>query len=566
MENKRKISFRRGSFVKVLDDNYTEKLAMPPSFVNIFEGEIPPWFILEISGSRKCWRVDVENDENGRVYLSYGFNCFIKAHSLEAGNFLLFEYEKPSILQVKIYEKDGSERANESTFELEYEIRASESPKQTPKIHEGRPTESPRQTSIIHVGGYAEFPRQTPIFNDVGYSETPRQPQIIREVGPFDSAKQSMKVHQEELTLWTALPSKSRIHEGERSESPRHPPIVHEGEHAGTPRQLPKIREVGRSEFLRQTPGVQEKQVTPWPRVPSIRYGACEIQRNVINTTKRKKCMMTATGQNACFSLTWRKASHFLYYVTIPKPILVGKTYSNKETVLLKDTEGNSWPMELRVRQDGRVDLAKGWREFVNDSDLMTGDVLIFEFLSNNMIQVQVVRANQVVNPSEREQDRKIEPKQLFNTPLTVGNARVASEIKSSSFSVTWSLLSRNTYLNIPKAIAIKQKLVDKDIVVLCDPEGRKWSIGVRTRPSDGRIGLGHGLSDFLKAYGIDVGDTLIFEFVTERMIKVHIIKACGLNHFVSGASVKQELVSLDLPMEVGPWLIHDAPEDLNHV
>ncbi|XP_057537604.1 uncharacterized protein LOC130815229 isoform X3 [Amaranthus tricolor] len=556
---------------------------MPPSFVNIFEGEIPPWFILEISGSRKCWRVDVENDENGRVYLSYGFNCFIKAHSLEAGNFLLFEYEKPSILQVKIYEKDGSERANESTFELEYEIRASESPKQTPKIHEGRPTESPRQTSIIHVGGYAEFPRQTPIFNDVGYSETPRQPQIIREVGPFDSAKQSMKVHQEELTLWTALPSKSRIHEGERSESPRHPPIVHEGEHAGTPRQLPKIREVGRSEFLRQTPGVQEKQVTPWPRVPSIRYGACEIQRNVINTTKRKKCMMTATGQNACFSLTWRKASHFLYYVTIPKPILVGKTYSNKETVLLKDTEGNSWPMELRVRQDGRVDLAKGWREFVNDSDLMTGDVLIFEFLSNNMIQVQVVRANQVVNPSEREQDRKIEPKQLFNTPyenvepttnrtipnntpVTVGNARVASEIKSSSFSVTWSLLSRNTYLNIPKAIAIKQKLVDKDIVVLCDPEGRKWSIGVRTRPSDGRIGLGHGLSDFLKAYGIDVGDTLIFEFVTERMIKVHIIKACGLNHFVSGASVKQELVSLDLPMEVGPWLIHDAPEDLNHV
>lgn len=101
---------------------------------------------------------------------------------------------------------------------------------------------------------------------------------------------------------------------------------------------------------------------------------------------------------------------------TIPKPMLVGKTYSNKETVLLKDTEGNSWPMELRVRQDGRVDLAKGWREFVNDSDLMTGDVLIFEFLSNNMIQVQIVRANQAGNPSEREQDRKIEPKQLFDT------------------------------------------------------------------------------------------------------------------------------------------------------
>lgn len=73
------------------------------------------------------------------MYLGCGFDCFVKAESLEVGNFLLFTLEEPSILQVKIYEKDGSEKTEGTTFESEYKVGASESPmtpRQTPNIHQ----------------------------------------------------------------------------------------------------------------------------------------------------------------------------------------------------------------------------------------------------------------------------------------------------------------------------------------------------------------------------------------------------------------------------------------------
>uniref|UniRef100_A0A803M8H2 TF-B3 domain-containing protein n=1 Tax=Chenopodium quinoa TaxID=63459 RepID=A0A803M8H2_CHEQI len=135
MDNKRKLSFKRASFIKVLEDEFTKKLPLPPAFAKIFEDYIPPWLILEISGTRKCWRVDIEEDENGNLCLSCGFDCFVKAHSVEVGNFLLFELEEPSILQVKIYEKDGSEKTVGTTHEAGYEGGAFESPRKTPSTH-----------------------------------------------------------------------------------------------------------------------------------------------------------------------------------------------------------------------------------------------------------------------------------------------------------------------------------------------------------------------------------------------------------------------------------------------
>uniref|UniRef100_A0A803M8H1 TF-B3 domain-containing protein n=1 Tax=Chenopodium quinoa TaxID=63459 RepID=A0A803M8H1_CHEQI len=259
---------------------------------------------------------------------------------------------------------------------------------------------------------------------------------------------------------------------------------------------------------------------------------------------------------------------------TIPKAMLNGKPLSNKDTVTLQNQEGSSWPVELRIRADGRVDLAKGWREFVVDNELVTGDTLKFEFVSNNVIQVNVGRASQVDNPSQREQECKIEPMELINMTCEneelaanciINNApgtmdkyeRVSLESKSPSFSLTWTEKTRNSYLHIPKAIAIRQKLENKDIVVLCDPEGKKWLMEVRTRQSDGRVGLGRGWIDFTKSYGFGVGDTLVFEFVTNHMMNVNIVKAGGLNHAVTGDIDKATSVETSLIAQTSqnsPW------------
>lgn len=67
------------------------------------------------------------------------------------------------------------------------------------------------------------------------------------------------------------------------------------------------------------------------------------------------------------------------------------------------------------MRPDGRMDLHKGWRQFVEDNNLTTGDTLILEFVSNNVIQVHVKRAFQVGNPPQSGQDCQIEDTQFFN-------------------------------------------------------------------------------------------------------------------------------------------------------
>ncbi|KAL2945132.1 hypothetical protein RDABS01_022843 [Bienertia sinuspersici] len=272
MDAKHKPPLKRASFLKVLEDDVIKKLPIPSSFTKIFGGSMPPWFVLEIAGTRKCWRVDIEEDGNGGLYLGCGFDCFVQAQSLEVGNFLFFELEERSILQVRIYEKDGSERTEETPFVSDYEVGASESPRQTPKMH-------------------------------------------------------------------------------------------------------------------------QEKEESIWPTMPTLdQYGSHEKPQNKIGGIKRKKGIVLATEHGFCFSVTWRKANHFIYYLTIPKALMVDKTYSNDETVILKDREGNSWPVQLRIRPDGRVDLSRGWREFVSSNDLASGDKLTLEMVSNNVIQVHVER------------------------------------------------------------------------------------------------------------------------------------------------------------------------------
>ncbi|XP_056691345.1 B3 domain-containing protein REM-like 1 isoform X3 [Spinacia oleracea] len=345
MDNKRELSFKRASFMKVIEDEFTKKLQIPQAFTKIFEERVPPWLILEIAGTRKCWRVDIEEDGNGGLFLSCGFDCFAKANSLEVGNFLLFELEEPSILQVKIYEKDGSEKttvAGTTTFEY--------------------------------------------------------------EVGPFESKRQT--------------------------------PIVH-----------------------------QEGEASPWPTMPpSVQYGVYEKKQNITDWIKRKRGIVSDTKHGLRFSLIWRKAKHFTYYLTIPKAMVRGKTFSDKDAVVLQDREGKNWRVELKLRPDGRLDFAQGWRDFVKDNELRTGDTLVFEFVSNNVIQVHVGRTSQLDhNPYQREQDCKLEPTERNNmacendqelpanctinnnAPVMVGKYEpVTFGSQSPSFSFTWKQKTKN--------------------------------------------------------------------------------------------------------------------------
>lgn len=79
----------------------------------------------------------------------------------------------------------------------------------------------------------------------------------------------------------------------------------------------------------------------------------------------------------------------------------------------------------------------------------------------------------------------------------------------------------------IPKQLALDEGLTDKDSVTLQDPDGRSWFVRLRTLYADrfDYLKLSTGWRECGKANQISLGDTIVFEFVKQSVIQVHIFR-----------------------------------------
>ncbi|KAJ0024018.1 hypothetical protein Pint_08870 [Pistacia integerrima] len=62
------------------------------------------------SPTGKFWDVNLEKNVNGTCFAGSGWLEFVKAYSLELGDFLVFKYCAKSMFSVKIYDKTNCER------------------------------------------------------------------------------------------------------------------------------------------------------------------------------------------------------------------------------------------------------------------------------------------------------------------------------------------------------------------------------------------------------------------------------------------------------------------------
>lgn len=84
----------------------------------------------------------------------------------------------------------------------------------------------------------------------------------------------------------------------------------------------------------------------------------------------------------------------------MPKAIVRDQNLMNKENIVLRDPEGKCWPHEVKKLTGNRVALAKGWVEFWKGHGLKTGDFLNFEFVSENLVQVNINRGKPQHEPN----------------------------------------------------------------------------------------------------------------------------------------------------------------------
>ncbi|GAV80628.1 B3 domain-containing protein [Cephalotus follicularis] len=96
-------------FFKVyLPDFSSNLLEIPPAFVEHFNGIIPNEAMLKDHTGR-LWHVRLE-ELDGAVIIGNGWQPFASEHSLEYGDFLIFEYDGISMFDVKIFGINGCKK------------------------------------------------------------------------------------------------------------------------------------------------------------------------------------------------------------------------------------------------------------------------------------------------------------------------------------------------------------------------------------------------------------------------------------------------------------------------
>ncbi|XP_043697872.1 putative B3 domain-containing protein Os03g0621600 [Telopea speciosissima] len=98
----------RPSFFKVLLGDFSRRLKIPSDFVKHFKKNRPKKFILQ-STNGKSWRVRVKKIK-GSWFLQRGWQLFVMYHSLQVGDFLVFEFNGKSKFRVTVYDRSACEK------------------------------------------------------------------------------------------------------------------------------------------------------------------------------------------------------------------------------------------------------------------------------------------------------------------------------------------------------------------------------------------------------------------------------------------------------------------------
>ncbi|KAJ9170776.1 hypothetical protein P3X46_018856 [Hevea brasiliensis] len=120
-------------------------------------------------------------------------------------------------------------------------------------------------------------------------------------------------------------------------------------------------------------------------------------QNTVTRNGEYKMARAYVTPQNPHFVTIMSRSTQ--YVVHVHKSVVKQHNLKLQETMTLCDENGQSWPVNLIFRDDGRIHINEGWRNFHRKHKLAIGDMCIFEFMPTeddicDVLQVQIVRKN----------------------------------------------------------------------------------------------------------------------------------------------------------------------------
>ncbi|VVA16694.1 Hypothetical predicted protein [Prunus dulcis] len=235
----------------------------------------------------------------------------------------------------------------------------------------------------------------------------------------------------------------------------------------------------------------------------------------------------------------------------------------------LRGPSGKGRAVELEERENGLF-FSKGWQGFVKDHHLEVGNFLVFRYDGESKFKVTIYdrsacekdvevaergigssdsiesKGNQVRVKEEIIDLETENYNEDFENKTSIANRRNCNAMsgkkpttdyveETSSESISFKSDHRcfmetmkrhyRYCLMIPKKLAIAEGLNSARNVTLRDPNGRLWLVKLVIRPKTSckRVEFTTGWGECCQANQISVGDTMVFEFVKQSAIKLHI-------------------------------------------
>ncbi|KAM1655487.1 hypothetical protein ACFX1Q_008360 [Malus domestica] len=243
---------------------------------------------------------------------------------------------------------------------------------------------------------------------------------------------------------------------------------------------------------------------------------------------------------------------------------------------VLRGPSGLRRTVELEERNNGLF-FNVGWQYFVKDHHLENGDLLVFKYDGESKFKVAIYDTTACEKDVEIADSWRIRSSvPLFNN----GHARVKEEIveletenynencenkvfisgrkkwnhlisgkipshdqreatstqpvlsksKNSCFIAIFNN-PRRYRATIPRKLAVAEDVLNKKSIMIQDSTGRSWlvKLNVRGKGSQCRVDMATGLGECGKANQVLPGDEVVFEFVKQSLLQIHIYRVEAL-------------------------------------
>ncbi|KAE8709544.1 hypothetical protein F3Y22_tig00110330pilonHSYRG00140 [Hibiscus syriacus] len=384
---------RSASFFKVVIGDFVNKLGIPPTFVKyILKGKVPSMFNLH-SDSGSLWRVRVQV-EQGKYFFTGGWSKFAKHHRLEIWDFLVFNLVDSSTFDVIIYDRTACEKNIALAAK-----RGRGRPPAVNTVNEEKPSKKSSSVSKNrrpvsrerNVRQEVEFVSEVAL-KHVSFTTVVKEYQKYYVFIPRRFARQAGLGKQKTTIIkgprgdmWpmnTTGGIQCRFGGGWSHFVHEHGIVVGDTlqfQHFPNTGNVVHVQIVNKTDTSGKSTGPAAKRGRGRPRrQPPSEQCAPSSDDEIIS-------------EQASFSMVLKKYQE--YNVAVPKGFVEETGLAEKTSMVFKDWEGRTWPINVLVDSKSHVRLGSGWSTFVKENELEAGDTLLFQHIPNtgNVINLKLI-------------------------------------------------------------------------------------------------------------------------------------------------------------------------------